>query len=199
MAQTNNSFLADKVALRANHLPDGDSITVLDCYAGSGKVWAAVKKLTGRKIDVLPIDTREYDNIGFYLPGNNLAYLQSIDIHKFDVIDLDAYGVPFDQLDIIFKRQFKGTLFVTFIQSVMGGVPTGLLESVGFSAEMVKRCPTLFYKSGWKYFLEYLSKQGVRKIWHRSHYRKHYIGFNCADLGASRSCIPQEGRAANRA
>lgn len=197
MAQTNNSYLADKVALRAGHLPAGEHLRVLDCYGGEGKIWAAVKRLTGRRITVLPIDLREYEDNAFYLPGDNRAYLQSLDLHRFDVIDLDAYGVPFDQLEQVFESGFQGVVFVTFIQSIMGRLPTGLLEAVGFTHEMVEKCPTLFGKSGWKYFLEYLSRRGVKRIWHRSHARKHYLGFNCAAEPAADYSIRPGGRVAD--
>jgi len=198
MVQTNNSFLADKVALRAAHLPDG-KIRVLDCYGGEEKIWKAVRKITGKKIISLPIDTKEYNETSFYLSGDNRAYLQSINLKNFDVIDLDAYGVPFDQLEMIFKSEFNGVVFVTFIQSIMGQLPLALLRSVGFTDEMIKKCPTLFGKSGWKYFLEYLSLRGIKKIWHRSHARKHYIGFSCADRSGADYSIHPGDRVADHA
>lgn len=197
MAQTNNSYLADKVALRAGHLPAGDHLRVLDCYAGEGKIWAAVRRLTGRRITVLPIDVKEYEETSFYLPGDNRAYLQTLDLNRFDVIDLDAYGVPFDQLEQVFSSGYQGVVFVTFIQSVMGQLPLGLLRAVGFSDEMVKKCPTLFGRSGWKYFLEYLSLRGVTRIWHRSHARKHYLGFSCAGVTGAGLDSQQGGKVAN--
>ncbi len=119
--KTNNSYLADKVALRVAHLPDREVLRVMDCYAGSGVVWSAVKKLTGRRIAVLPIDISA-DVDGFHLAGDNKQYLETMDLSRFDVIDLDAYGVPYDQLKIVLDRGFHGTVFVTFIQSVFGTV-----------------------------------------------------------------------------
>ena len=183
MAQikTNNSFLADKVALRAGHLPEKELLRVLDCFGGEGRIWKAVRKLTGKKIVTLPIDIREYDNTDFYLPGDNRAYLSTLDLSKFDVIDLDAYSIPFDQLEQVFTSGFKGIVFATFIQSIMGNIPYDMLVKLGFSTEMIKKCPTLFVKSGWRYFTEYLALRGVKTIWHRQHDRKHYLGFNCAE------------------
>jgi len=177
MAQTktNNSFLADKVKLRANHLPESERLRVMDCYSGSGAIWQAVKELTGRKIITLPIDTQDYGN--FYLPGDNIGYLETMDLSRFDVIDLDAYGVPYAQLKTIFQRGYAGTIFVTFIQSVMGSIPNGLLNDVGLSTAMVEKIPTLFAKRGWDYFIQFLAQNGVSRIWHREHDRKHYAGF----------------------
>lgn len=194
MVQTDNSYLADKVALRVAHLPEADPLRVLDCFGGKGLIWKAVAKLTGRKILRLPIEIKEQEEEGFYLPGDNRAYLSSLDLARFDVIDLDGYGVPFDQLEMVFGAGYQGVVFVTFIQTMMGRLPFGLLKAVGFTEEMVKKCPTLFGKSGWKYFMEYLALRGVSRIWHRSHARKHYFGFSCVEVPASGSGIQQAGR-----
>lgn len=181
MVQTNNSYLADKVALRAGHLPGADPIRVLDCFAGDEKIWKAVKKITGRRILTLPVDIKQYAENAFYLPGDNLVYLKSLDLSRFDAIDLDAYRVPYDQLEIVFQSQFNGMLYVTFIQSVFGGLPHGLLCAIGFTVEQLKTIPTMFGRSGWFYFKQYLAARGVASFYHRSHERKHYLAINCAE------------------
>jgi hypothetical protein len=174
MVQTNNSYLADKVALRANHLPP-DPVRVLDCFGGSGLIWTAVQKKTGRRIAVLPIDIIDYG--GFYLPGDNRSYLDSIDLSRFNVIDLDAYGIPYEQLASVFGRGFQGVVFVTFIQSVMGCINHGLLRDVGFTNAMIEKAPATLYRRGWEHFQNWLALKGVREIWHRSKHGKHYLAF----------------------
>lgn len=176
MAQTDNSFLADKVKLRFYNLPgDKDTIRVLDCFGGRGLVWAGVQALTDKDILRLSIDLNRG---GFALPGDNRIYLESLDLSRFDVIDLDAYGVPYHQLKSVLGSTFQGVVFVTFIQNIHGILPCGLLEDIGFTAEMIKKCPTVFGQLGWQYFLEWLAAYGVRTVRHRSHYRKHYLTFN---------------------
>lgn len=192
-----NSFLTDKVYLRANHLPDGDVITVLDCFAGKGHIWKNVVHLTGRKIRRLAMDYK--DGLGFHLPGNNLAWMPSLDLNYFDVIDLDAYGVPYQQLKLIFDADYRGVVFVTFIQSVFGGIPHDLLVDVGVSEDMIKKCPTLFYKSGWSYFLDWLAMRGVSKIWRRSFHKKYYVCFNAAEKCVSDLGSLQARKAAGHA
>jgi hypothetical protein len=177
MAQTDNSYLADKAALRIGSLPDKSPVRVLDCYAGDGKVWAAVRKLSGKKIDILPIDIRQ--DIGFGLPGDNRIYLSSLDLSRFDIIDLDAYGIPYEQLKIIFERNYRGIVFVTFIQSLYGMVSGGILEDIGYPPAMVNKIPTIFNRSGWDHFLQWLALNGVERIKHRSSAsRKHYLCFS---------------------
>jgi hypothetical protein len=180
--KTDNSYLRDKVDLRINHLPAGD-VRVLDCYSGKGLIWAAVQKVSGRKMKVLPIDQRK-DKLDFHLHGDNLDYLETLDLAKFNVIDLDSYGIPFAQIECLARRKYKGVVFVTVIQcySPTGGgtIPRGMLQKIGFTDAMITKAPTLFGRRGWQYFLEYLSAIGVKKIHHRSHARKHYLAMALA-------------------
>ena len=93
--KTANSFLADKVALRLAHLPEQKTVRVLDCFAGRGTIWAAVRKLAPeRDIRVLPIEIQPEEDTLFSLPGDNSRFLETLDLNRFDVIDLDPYGTP---------------------------------------------------------------------------------------------------------
>jgi hypothetical protein len=135
-----------------------------------------IKQKTGKKINRLGIDKINY-NIGFYLPGDNIEYLHEIDLSKFNVIDLDAYGIPYNQIKLLFEKNYKGIVFVTFIQSVMGTMTYDLLQDIGFTKKMIEKIPTLFGKRGWDYFLEWLAKNGIRSMNNRSNSRKHYLAF----------------------
>jgi len=173
--KTDNSYLQEKINLRAEYLPEKNPIYVLDCFAGSGLVWSGVTRKTGRTIKRLAMDQKNVS--GFYLPGNNLAWLSKMDLSDFDVIDLDAYGIPFHQLEIVFNSSYSGHVFVTFIQSIYGGIPHGLLERIGFTRQMIAKCPTLFARRGWQYFLEYLASYGIKSIDCVSVGHKHYLHF----------------------
>ncbi len=176
MARTKvaNSFLADKVYLRADHLPEGE-VTVLDCYAGQGLIWRGVAHVTGRRIRRLPIEMTA--SAEFHLPGDNRAYLGTIDLARFNVVDLDAYGVPYEQLRLLFKRGYRGTVFATFIQIGWSSLPHAMLLDLGFTDEMIMCSPVLCSKSSWEHFLEWLALRGVPHVWHRTHERKHYMAF----------------------
>lgn len=173
--KTQNSYLGNKIGLRMHDLPAEPS--VLDCFGGEGLIWKAIESAIGRPVRRIGIDKQDWD-VGFYLPGDNLGYLQTMDLSRFNIIDLDAWGVPYEQLKVLFQRGYKGRVFVTFIQSLYGQMPHGLLEEIGFTREMVEVCPTLFGKRGWQYFLEWLAKNGVREVRHRSHAGKHYLAFD---------------------
>ena len=171
--KTDNSCLGDKLTIRINHLPDGD-LRVLDCFGGEGTIWERIEKVTGRNIDCLPIDLK--DNGRFRLPGDNLRFLKSLDLSKFNVIDLDAYGVPYKQLKTVFQSGYAGAVFVTFIQSYVGELPHEMLIDIGFTQSMINKCRTLLFKHGFDKFCQWLALQGVTKITHISPTPyKHYI------------------------
>lgn len=140
-------------------------------------MWRAVEKITGRKVDRTAVDSRA-DLHTFHLHGDNVKILRGLDVCKYDVIDLDDYGVPYDQIKEVFRQKFKGWVFVTFIQSVYGALPTKMLVDVGFSEEMIKKSPALINRRGWDHFKLWLALNGVHKIWHRSKGRKHYLCFH---------------------
>lgn len=194
MRQTkvDNSYLADKVELRARHLPEGD-IVVLDCYSGEGLVWAGVSAVSGRKIRRLPIDIKRID--GFGLTGNNMSFLTSINLGRFNVVDLDAYGIPYEQLKTLFDRKYSGHVFVTCIQVGYGGIPHGILIDLGFTSAMIKRIPSLFYRYGWEFVREWLARNGVKNIYVRekvtSQSKKRYFYFNGAEAASSHLDSPK--------
>ncbi len=179
--QTDNSCLEEKVILRLNSLSEINkpTISVLECFGGDGIIWGKVKERTEKKINVLRIDVKP-DKVGVYLHGNNLKYLATIDLSGFDIIDLDAYGSPFQQLEIVFRRAYKGLIHCTFIQTGMGMINHDLLEEVGYTKAMVRKCPTLFTRKGFEVVCQYLIKNGINHIQAINIDRKHYFWFKKA-------------------
>lgn len=159
--KTDNSYLNTKINLRMNHLPDQQSIKVLDCFAGRSKIWKKIKKESSKNINAVGIDRISY---GSTLKGDNVKYLKGMNLDKYDIIDLDAYGIPFRQLEVIFKKRYKGILFITFIQSIFGRLPVRMLTKIGYTRNMIKKCPTLFNRNGIEKFKQYLAMNGIRKI-----------------------------------
>jgi len=159
--KTDNSYLNSKINLRVNHLPDQQSIKVLDCFAGRSRIWKEIKKKSNKNINVVGIDRISY---GSTLKGDNVKYLKGMNLDKYDIIDLDAYGVPFKQLEIIFKKKYKGILFITFVQSIFGRLPVRMLTKIGYTKNMIRKCPTLFNRNGIEKFKQYLAINGIKKI-----------------------------------
>lgn len=175
--QTDNSYLGDKIALRINNIPLKKSLQVIDAYTGKGTIWANIKKTYKGQISLTRIDLKQDASDDFYFVGDNVKFLGAMDLSKYDVIDLDAYGVPYQQLKIIFDSDFKGCCFVTFIQSLMGGLNRDFLIDLGYTKAMIEKCPTLFAKAGLDKFKCWLALHGVKSIKARSHKRKSYLFF----------------------
>jgi len=176
--KTDNSFLKYKVDLRIDQLPKKKTVTVLDAYCGEGMIWQTIKKaLPAVRFNIVAIDKR--NTPGVHLVGDNRKYLKAMDLMRFDVIDLDAWGIPFDQLNIVLSRPTKkgAVVHVTFIQSVTGILPMALLESLGYPRDMVRKCPTLFGRDGFGKFKNYLAVKGIKEIVYYQHHRKSYICF----------------------
>lgn len=163
--KTDNSALEEKVVLRLNSLEriEKDTVNVLECFGGEGVIWSEVRQRTIKKVNSIRIDVR-YGLSGFYLRGDNLKYLSTIDLRGFDIIDLDAYGSPFKQLEIIFRRGYRGIIHCTFIQSGMGMLENKLLEAVGYNKSMIRKAPSLFNKSSFGILSEYLYLNGINKV-----------------------------------
>lgn len=180
LVQTDNdqAYFSIKIELREKLIQAKDHYKILEAFAGDGKIWKELrKKYPNKKLQVLRIDHKP-DKTGVYLKGDNLKFLSSMDLTAFDIIDLDAYGSPYPQLDIIFKSKFKGPIVCTFIQTMSGALNRGFLHELGYSKAMIKKCPTLFNIAGFDKMKAYLALKGVKKITSFSHNRKNYFFFD---------------------
>jgi len=176
--KTDNSHFEAKIKLRIDHLPQKKDIIVLDCYAGTGRIWNWIKKeCPGKNIKVLAIEKEQGKN-KLALVGDNLKYLSTIDLSKFDIIDLDAYGIPFDQIEILYTRGYHGIVFVTAIQSMMGALPKKMLLRLGYTEKMIEKIPSIFNKNGIGKLKNILYLYGCQYISGYFIDRKNYFMFN---------------------
>lgn len=151
-------------------------LKVIDAYSGRGTIWKNIQKRYAGEIKITKIDKEQKQDV-FMLLGDNTKFLISMPLHKYDVIDLDAYGVPYEQLKIIFNSKFRGLVFVTFIQSFVGRLNDDFLQDLGYTKAMIDKCPSLFCKDGLEKLERWLYLNGVRNITIRNHSRKSYLGF----------------------
>jgi len=171
MSGTDNSLLWYKVKLRADRCPK-DPFNVLDCFGGYGETWKMVCRYTSR--NDIKRDGIDFESRPHCVRGDNRKWLMAIKLQQYQVIDLDAYGVPFEQTKILIQRKYKGIVFFTLIQSMLGNCPVKLLAENGITKDMAHQCPTLFGSKAFEYYLSYLSDNGVKSVFHRSKFRKHY-------------------------
>jgi hypothetical protein len=181
--KTNNSHLQIKVSLRIDNLPDHDPLYVLDAYAGKGHIWNSIKKQETRDIRVLQIDKVDHPNVD--IVTDNLKVLAGINLSRFHVIDLDAYGCPFAQLQVLFNHGYAGTVFVTYIQTHHGALPHGILKQSGFTKEMIRKSQTLFTSNPLSVMEQFLSNNGISSYKIKYLDRKHYMCFDVPKKGGS--------------
>lgn len=177
--QTDNDskYFPIKLQLRQQIIDNLESIECLECFSGDGIMWNELKKNNPDKnILILRIDQKE-DKKGIYLKGDNMKFIQRLDLTQFNVIDLDAYGVPSKQLEVLFTRKYKGWVVVTFIQSMTGQLSKKFLLDLGYTEAMIKKCPSLFNKDGFGKMKRWLAKKGVKKITYFNENRKNYFSF----------------------
>ncbi len=176
--QTDNSHLQDKINLRLDSLKHikKNEINILEAFAGDGIIWNAVQKQTKKKLNILRIDKKDGKK-GVYLKGDNMKFISMFDFQHFDIIDFDAYGSPFNQLEVIFKKKFKGIVHCTFIQSGLGRLNNSMLLKLGYTKQMIDKIPTLFSKYGKDKIYQYLANEGVMLITSIELDRKSYFYF----------------------
>ena len=173
--KTDNSYFKEKIQLRLDCIKS--DVSVLDCFAGKGSLWTEIKKRSSYDIRITSIEKEKGKN-KLALPGDNIKYLSILDLSEYDIIDLDAYGIPYAQLNILFKREYKGIVIVTAIQSMLGSLPNGMLNELGYTQKMIKKIPTLFYCNGLAKLKNYLYLHGVETITGYFINNKNYFMFN---------------------
>jgi hypothetical protein len=159
--QTDNSEYSIKYKLRKDLLKDG--YTVLDCFHGNGVLYNNLKKEFN--IKVFGIEKEKGKGTGLH--GDNIKFLKNLDLSKYDIIDLDAYGIPFFQLEEIFNNKTlkKNSIVIyTMIQTMQGSVHKKMLDYYGINNKMYNKCRTLFKNHGHKAFLNYLNINGVKEV-----------------------------------
>ena len=157
--QTDNAKLSEKVYLRkaaTNHLKN---LKVLDLFAGENVLWSYFQ--CSRYYGV-----EQQKGKGKNLYADNRKVIPTIDLSGFNVIDIDSYGIPFEQVEQIFRNDTlkKGTVIVyTCIGNSISSIGNAAIRHFGIE-EMYKEAPTLFNGYGREYFHAMLYENGIRTI-----------------------------------
>jgi len=179
--KTDNSHFWGKVRLREKMIEDLSEINVLDLYSGYGTIWSTIKERNkDKKINVTSVEKVKGKNPNA-ICADALKLIPSLDLSRYDVIDIDVYGNPYKPLKAIVKNgSFKDgvNIFLTDIRIGYGAVPTELLLSLGFAEKQIKKAPTIFYKFEQLAIFNFLYELGVKKVLKfQPTYNKIYIGF----------------------
>ena len=138
---TENSHLRTKVRLRLELIDKigKDKIHVLDAFAGQGLVWKEIQRQRPElQVTTVGIEKRKYVNPNVIM-GDNRKAMKGMDLTVFDIIDLDAFGCPWEQLTIAAQRAPYVPVVLTHISVTLGPVPKGLLKAAGL--------PSAWYES----------------------------------------------------
>jgi SAM-dependent methyltransferase len=111
---------------------------VLDAFAGHGRLWRAVGRQVGA-LEVTGIDTNPRTRAALHV--DNRRVLPSLDLAAFDVVDLDAYGVPADQAALVAAGGYRGPLVWTCAGVLLGKLPRVLIEAEGIPWEWEQLAP----------------------------------------------------------
>lgn len=177
---TDNSNRAAKKHLRRVATAHLSSLRVLDCYAGNGAMWANVDKEKYLGIEKQKGKGNVADEI---INADNLKIIPMLDLSEYNVIDLDAYGIPYDQMYEILDHEMlkRGTVVIyTAITNGMSSVNKNALQLIGCE-EIYKKSPTLVKPFYIDAFYELIRLSGVNKVYELDQdflktgsYKKHY-------------------------
>lgn len=171
-------WLRQEAVRRANPTPR--LVRVLDAYAGEGNIWREVRRRmepAGWMFSVFSVDRDEHASTT--LRSDNVQVLTSLDLAQFDIVDLDAYGWPVEQLRIVSAAVRRPLTVVTRIAATLGwsGAPAAIMADLGVSPP--KDTPANFlgavademwdgwlYELGWRTSLRFaFNKQGSSKCY----------------------------------
>lgn len=164
---TENSHLGTKARIRADFVKQSGKkdFYVLDAFAGDGLVWQRVRQLVPDvNIAYLGIDKKKYSRPEVIM-GDNRKVLPGLDLHKFDLIDLDAFGCPNEQLEIVAAAAPDVPVASTCVFVTLAPVPKSVLDAAGIPE--VWRGPegapqSLFARWRWQMWDNYLFALGYR-------------------------------------
>ena len=157
--KTDNKSIANKIFIRQEAIKNLEEVRVLDLFAGRNVLWNNIKKDKYFGIDI-------ECNKGNNLNADTRAVFDSLDLSKFNVIDCDSYGLPYDLYRKILTREDvqKGTIVLyTAIAYEFTGLQNEIKEFFNFN-NFYSKAPTLFNKRAIQFFYEFLSLHGVDEV-----------------------------------
>lgn len=158
-AYTDNDGLSSKVALRKKAIERLDKICVLDLFAGENKIWSKIKTDS-----YLGIEKEKGKGKNIY--ADNRLVIPGLDLSKYTVIDCDAYGIPYEQIQLLYENgtMRSGTVIIyTCISGTLNRLSVRMLKDYGLQEEY-KRSRVLYNPYSSDMFHAMLHTHGVNKV-----------------------------------
>jgi hypothetical protein len=158
-AYTDNSSVEKKVALRKAATDGIGPLRVLDLFAGENKIWNCIE--TERYYGI----EKEHGK-GKNLHVDNRRVIAALDLSGFNVIDCDAYGIPYEQVEMLFENPTlkSGTVIIfTCITGVLNRLCVRTVNDYGIKKEY-KRSRVLYNRYSSDMFFGMLYRHGIRTV-----------------------------------
>lgn len=158
--KTDNHNLRAKLDLRRKMLSGQSGLLVMDCFSGQDEaIWKQLR-LELQVSEYLALDLKRKRN---RLAIDSLRVLEGQKWHH-DVIDLDAYGSPWEHwFQVLASDRHRSlTVFLTIGSAVMGSLPKIALQALGvppdtptgmhkqLTEDAVNACLSATYEYNWK-------------------------------------------------
>lgn len=155
-----SSHFNEKIWIREEALRNVEKANVLDCFHGEGKLWGYLCE-TQKNIDsVTGIEIKKLKSKFPVIHDNNENALKEIILDKYNVFDLDAYGYPVKQMDILFKRIKKESVIIyTICISPLAKIP----EAMNVAKDITDICKTIITRFSYEMFVNYLYRHGIQE------------------------------------
>lgn len=173
--KTDNAHVWLKVAVRREAIAALTDVRVLDCFAGNNVLWKEIKP--DYYLGIEKVKGKGSQNIY----GDNVRLIPSLDLSRYNVIDLDSYGIPASQLLAVVQNETLPDSVVIVYTAIGGAIARGskkLMSATGIRSEAYEKCPMLWNKKMLDLWYALLAKIGVEKInlvvLKENTYEKHY-------------------------
>ena len=156
--KTDNTNVGKKISLRKQATANLNELRVLDLFAGKNVLWANIDCARYYGIE-------EVKGKGRNLNADNMKVIDNLNLSDFNVIDVDSYGIPFNQIYKIFsnKTLANGTVIVyTLITNKMCSINKYCLKNFRLE-KMYGKCKVLINAKARELFYAFLYESGVRK------------------------------------
>lgn len=158
-AYTDNDGIDRKVRLRVEAIKGLAVVNVLDLFAGDNLIWSRIpcQRYYGIEAE---------KNKGRNLHADNRKIIPHLDLSTFNVVDCDAYGMPYEQIQLLFDNPTlqSGTIIIyTCISGVLNRLCVRMLSDYNL-AEQYKRSRVLYNRYSAEMFHAMLHSHGVKQV-----------------------------------
>lgn len=160
--ETDNDRLDLKLKIRNKALNETNlnTVSVLDVFAGENLIW---DKLGYDKYQGIEIEKGKGKN---NIYGDNINILPTLNLSAYNVIDLDSYGIPFPQAEIILNSKLikKGTIVMyTAISNSISNLNKSCVKYYGLE-DIYSQNRSMLNGYGLNMFYGMLFDKGITKV-----------------------------------